>query len=182
MSSKNFVLLIVIFSPIFAIKFTKLSFTIIPLPIFELFNSSKLPLVAKFISDSSLQKFMKSLFFATKSVSLLISINEIFPPSFFAKAKPSDAVLLIFFDALAIPFFLKNSIDLSISPLFSSSASLQSLKPTPVISLSLLMLSNKSLFDMDDNCKLFLFYFRSFFLNFVVRPFNKFFCIFNCIS
>jgi hypothetical protein len=52
------------------------------------------------------------------------------PSSSFTKAKPSEAVLLIFFEALAIPFFLKNSIDFSISPLVSSRAILQSLKPT----------------------------------------------------
>ena len=66
-----------IFSPILAIKLTKLSFTRIPFAIFEIFSLFKSPLVEKLISDSSLQKFIKSLFFATKSVSLLISITEI---------------------------------------------------------------------------------------------------------
>ena len=45
---------------------------------------------------------------------------------------------------MAIPFFLKNSIDFSISPLHSSIAFLQSLKPTPVISsLGLIKGENK---------------------------------------
>ena len=77
-----------------------------------------------------------------------ISIIETFPSLSFTNTRPSEAVLLIFFDALAIPFFLKNSIDLSKSPLVSSRATLQSLKPTPVISLSFLILSSKSLFDI----------------------------------
>ena len=77
-----------------------------------------------------------------------ISIKDIWSPSCFTKAKPSEAVLLIFFEAFAIPFFRKNSIDFSISPLVSSRASLQSLNPTPVISLNFFILSNKSLFDM----------------------------------
>ena len=56
--------------------------------------------------------------------------------------------------------FLRNSIDFSISPLVSSRATLQSLKPTPVISLNFFMLSSKSLFDMSLNIKLFFFRFR----------------------
>ena len=77
-----------------------------------------------------------------------ISIIDTSPLSSLTNANPSEAVLLIFLEALAIPFFLKNSIDFSISPLVSSKAILQSLKPTPVISLSFFILSNKSLFDI----------------------------------
>jgi len=69
-------------------------------------------------------------------------------PKDFTKTNPSEAVRLIFFEAFAIPFFLKNSTDFSKSPLVSSSATLQSLKPTPVISLSFLILSNKALLDI----------------------------------
>ena len=65
-----------------------------------------------------------------------------------SKANPSFAVLLIFLEAFAIPFFLKYSTDFSIFPPVSSNAVLQSLKPTPVISLNFLMLSNKSLPDI----------------------------------
>ena len=137
-----------IFSPILEIRLTKLSFTVRLFAILELFILSKFPLHEKFNSDNSLQNFIKSSFFATKSVSLLTSIIDIIPLSSFTNANPSEAVLLIFFEALAIPFFLKNSIDLSISPLFSSKANLQSLKPTPVNSLNFLILSNRSLFDI----------------------------------
>ena len=77
-----------------------------------------------------------------------ISIIEICPASSLTRTKPSEAVLVIFFEAFAIPFFLKNSIDFSILPLVSSIANLQSLKPTPVNSLNFLMLSSKSLFDI----------------------------------
>ena len=146
--SKKLALLIVIFSPIFAIKLTRLSLTRLPLDIFASLSLLKSPCLEKLISESSLQKFIKSLFFATKSVSLFISIIEIFPSLAFTKASPSEAVLLIFLEALAIPFFLKNSTDFSKSPLVSSSANLQSLKPTPVISRSFLILSSKSLFDI----------------------------------
>ena len=58
--SKKIDLRIVIFSPIFAIKFTKLSFTKIPLVILVSFNLSKLPFVAKLMFEISLQKFIKS--------------------------------------------------------------------------------------------------------------------------
>ena len=73
-----------------------------------------------------------------------ISINETCPSFSLTNASPSEAVLLIFFDALAIPFFLKNSIDFSKSPLLSSTATLQSLNPTPVISLNFFILLSKS--------------------------------------
>ena len=86
--------------------------------------------------------------FVAKNKDFLNFSKEICPSISSTNTSPSDAVLLIFLEALAIPFFLRNSIDFSISPLFSSSAILQSLKPTPVISLSFLILSNKSLFDM----------------------------------
>ena len=116
--------------------------------IFELFNFSKFPFSLKLIFEISLQKEIKSSFFATKSVSLFISIIEISPSTFSTNASPSEAVLLIFFEAFAIPFFLKNSMDFSISPPVSSIASLQSLKPTPVSSLSFLILSRRTLFDI----------------------------------
>ena len=140
--SKKFDLLIVIFSPILEIKLIKFSFTKEPFNIFELLSSSKLPFEIKFSSETSLQKLIKSLFLATKSVSLFISIIDTLPFSSLARTKPSDAVLLIFLEAFAIPFFLKNSTDFSKSPFVSSKAILQSLKPTPVSSLSFFILSN----------------------------------------
>ena len=111
----------------------------------DLFILSRSPLFLKLISETSLQKDIKSLFFATKSVSLLISIIETSPFSSRKRQSPSAAVLFILFEALAIPFFLKSSIDFSISPPVSSIAALQSLNPTPVISLSFFTLSIESL-------------------------------------
>ena len=57
----------------------KLSFTDLPFSIFVNFIFSIFPNTSKFIFEISLLKFKKSLFFATKSVSLFISITEISP-------------------------------------------------------------------------------------------------------
>ena len=105
----------------------------------------------KLISETSLQKEIKLLFLATKSVSLFISIIETSPFFSSTRQSPSEAVRLILFEAFAIPFFLKNSIALSRSPFVSSIANLQSLKPTPVISLSFFTPSSESLLDIKLN-------------------------------
>ena len=54
--SKNLHLLIVIFSPIFAIKLIKFSFTNWPLDILVLFRTFIFPFDKKLSSDNSLQK------------------------------------------------------------------------------------------------------------------------------
>ena len=55
--------------------------------------------------EKNFTKLINSLFLATKSVSLFISITDILLLSSFIRAKPSEAVLLIFFEAFTIPFF-----------------------------------------------------------------------------
>ena len=64
------------------------------------------------------------------------------------QTKPSAATLSILLFAFAMPFFLNNSTDFSISPFVSSIALLQSLNPTPVISLNCFTFSNKSFDDI----------------------------------
>ena len=54
-----------------------------------------------------------------------------------------------------MPFFLNKIIDFSMSPFVSSITSLQSLNPTPVISLKCFTFSNKLSCDI----KIFIFYF-----------------------
>ena len=71
------VLPIVIFSPILAIKATKLSSTVISFFILLLFNSLISEFFSLLSSLNSLTKFIKSSFFATKSVSQFTSISEI---------------------------------------------------------------------------------------------------------
>ena len=146
--SKKTLLLIVIFSPIFAIKSIKLVSTGKLFFMCALLTFSKSDLFSKIIVDTSLQKEINVSFFATKSVSLLISTKDTSPSFSCKRHKPSAAVLLILLVAFAIPFFLKNSIAFSMSPLTSSIASLQSLNPTPVISLSFFTLSSRSLLDI----------------------------------
>ena len=69
---------IVIFSPILAIKETKLSSTVLPLDIFDLFNFFNQMNKHYLFHLILLQKLIKSSFFATKSVSQLISIKDVF--------------------------------------------------------------------------------------------------------
>ena len=76
-------------------------------------------------------------FLATKSVSELTSTTAAVVSSFTTTVqRPSAAILLAFFSALACPFFLKNSTASSMFPLVSFNAFLQSIIPAPVISRS----------------------------------------------
>ena len=100
-------------------------------------------------------KLINSLFLATKSVSLFISIIEKLLSSSEMHIKPSAAILSILLLAFAMPCFLSNSIDFSISPFVSSIAFLQSLNPTPVISLNCFTFFNK----LSATIKIYLFYF-----------------------
>ena len=129
-----------IFSPIFETKLTIKSLTVTP-SIDKLFKSSRLFALVLY-SDIFEQKFRNSLFFATKSVSELISVNAKQSLSSPNIIKPSAASLELFFAAFKTPFFLKYSIDLSILLSFSLRAFLQSCMPAPVTSLSSLTFSN----------------------------------------
>jgi hypothetical protein len=61
--------------------------------------------------------------------------------------KPSDATLPDFLAAFAKPFVLSQSIEDSISPLFSLRAFLQSIMPAPVLSLNSLT-NDAEMFDI----------------------------------
>ena len=98
-------------------------------------------LFSLFSSLSSLAKFIKSSFLATKSVSQLTSITDFLISSPLTTTTPSFASLDIFFEALDIPLTLKISIALSKFPFDSLIAKLQSLKPAPVTSLNFFILS-----------------------------------------
>ena len=124
------------------IKVTKLSLTFFLFSILEIKISSIFPEFNRANLDISSTNFINSLFFATKSVSLLTSIIENLFSFSEIQTKPSAAIRSNFLLALAIPFILKNSIDFSISPLQLSIAFLQSLNPTPVSSLNFFTLSN----------------------------------------
>ena len=87
---------------------------------------SMLKLFANAILETSEQKFINSLFFATKSVSELISNMQALELFDAITAKPSAASRDDFLAAFVIPFFRKYSIDFSISKLFSDKAVLQS--------------------------------------------------------
>ncbi|MPM24889.1 hypothetical protein SDC9_71377 [bioreactor metagenome] len=81
---------------------------------------------------------LNSSFAATKSVSQLTSTTE---PNFISSEMyvvtiPSAAILPAFLAAAASPFSLNTSIALSMSPLVSLRAFLQSIIPAPVLSLS----------------------------------------------
>ena len=132
---------IVIFSPIFAINATNDSSTVLPSDIFEIFNCSKFEEQSLLISLNSFTNFIKSSFFATKSVSQFTSIKEVFFSFPETTMTPSFASLDIFFVAFAMPFTLKISAAFSISPPDSFKAALQSLKPAPVDFLKCLIFS-----------------------------------------
>ena len=112
--------------------------------ILELTNVSKLKLLARATFETSEQKLINSLFFATKSVSELISNIQALVSLDAITAKPSAASLEDFLAALVIPFFRRYSIDFSISKLFSDRAVLQSWIPAPVNSLSSLTFARLS--------------------------------------
>ena len=81
---------------------------------------------------------MKLAFFATKSVSALISMTTPTLPQSqtFANATPSAAILLAFLTEAARPFSRRSSAAFSMSPFASVSAFLQSIIPQPVFALS----------------------------------------------
>ena len=99
-----------------------------------------------FNSLISFTKSRKSSFFATKSVSQFISIKDFLYWSPLTATTPSLATRDIFLEAFEIPLTLKISAALSISPLASSIAVPQSLKPAPVDCLSCLIFSKSSKF------------------------------------
>ena len=136
-----FALPMVIFSPIFDINETIFSSTDCPFFIKFDFTFSILEEHLLFISLNSFTKFIKSSFFATKSVSQFTSITDVWFSSPDKAITPSFASLDIFFDAFETPFILKISIALSKSPFDSFKAELQSLKPAPVECLNFLTFS-----------------------------------------
>ncbi len=81
-------------------------------------------------------KSWNSSFLATKSVSELTSTAAPRVPSTATPTRPSAAVRPAFLAAAARPLARSQSIEASISPLFSASAFLQSIMPAPVRSRS----------------------------------------------
>ena len=71
-------------------------------------------------------------FLATKSVSELTSTTAPLVPLVVTPTSPSAAVRPAFFAALARPLVRSQSTAVSMSPLFSASAFLQSIMPAPV--------------------------------------------------
>ena len=92
-------------------------------------------------SATSLTKFWKSSFLATRSVSEFTStILAVLPSSLtLIFTAPSAAILPAFLLAAASPFSLKYTMAFSMSPAVSTNAFLQSIMPTPVFSLSSLI-------------------------------------------
>ena len=89
----------------------------------------------------SIQNFWKFSFFATKSVSELISTITPLVSFIATLTNPSVAARPDFFCAVFIPFFLSHSSAFSKSPFISVRAALQSIIPAPVFSLSNLIFS-----------------------------------------
>ena len=132
-------LLIFKFSPIIAIWLASSSATVLEesLTHFSAKNASmSVADVLRACATTSSTYALKSAFFATKSVSELTSTIAAFLPSTSVLTIPSAAILPAFLAALAIPFSLKNSTALSISPSVAARAFLQSIIPAPVISLN----------------------------------------------
>jgi ribosome recycling factor len=91
----------------------------------------------------SFTNFLNSSFLAAKSVSIFTSTRTPILPSpwIYESTIPSAAILPDFFAAAARPFSLKYSTALSISPLVSTRAFLQSIIPAPTFSLSCFTIS-----------------------------------------
>ena len=131
-------LLIFKFSPITAICPAKASATVLDESLFQLSakNASiSAAFVVKACAATSSTYALKSAFFATKSVSEFTSTIAALVPSTTVLTIPSAAILPAF-AAFAIPFSLKYSTALSISPSVFARAFLQSIIPAPVISLN----------------------------------------------
>ena len=124
----------VMFSPIVAILSVIMSLIALPpTSVFASASTSDAETAASAILETI---SWNSAFFATKSVSELISTATPTPPSTLTATRPSAAVRPDFLAAFARPFVRSQSIAASMSPSVSVSAFLASIMPAPVISRS----------------------------------------------